>query len=395
MPVPTPFHPRTSARCHSMSWKDWAGCYAVCAYDTCHIREYFVIRQAAGLMDVSPLFKYDIKGPDAGEFLSWIMVRDIARLKVGRVAYTAWTNHRGKMLDDGTVTRLAEHHYRITAAEPHLHWFLRHSRGFNVHIEDTSRSLAALSLQGPTSREILRQINDTNLENLRFFHAQNAKLGQVDVVVTRTGYTGDLGYEIWVPNQDALALWDTLVEAGRNYGLELIGRDPLDVARIEAGFILAGVDYHSAATCLRDHQTSTPYEVDLEWLVHLDREPFIGQEALKAEKARGPQWATVGLEIDWEAIESTFETLQLPPHLPDKAWRTSKPLYKGANQVGYATSGAWSPQLKRNLALATVPTRMNSLGTSFEIEISVEHWRKRVPAVVVERPFFNPERKRL
>ncbi len=392
--IPTPLHPRTAALCKSYRWKDWAGYCAVCSYDTYYEREYFAFRHAAGLLDVTPLFKVDVVGPDAAALLAWVMARDIRKLGVGRVVYCAWTDHQGKMLDDGTVTRLSDQHFRVTSADPALRWFERNARGFDAQITDTSRRLAALALQGPTSRDILNAVTDGAVQGLGFFRATSAKLAGAPVTITRTGYTGDLGYEIWMANDDALRVWDALIEGGRPFGIMPAGLDALDVTRVEAGFILAGVDYRSARTCMTEAQTSTPYEVDLGWTVNLDRDPFIGQEALRAEKARGHAWATVGLDIDWVEIERAFEARGLPPALPSMAWRTSVPLYSLGRQVGYATSGAWSPTLKKNLALATVPARYEAIGTELDFEISVDYWRRTVKATVVEKPFFNPARKR-
>ena len=293
-----------------MRWKDWSGYHAVCYYNTCHEREYFAIRETSGLIDVSPLFKYDISGSGAREFLSFVMARNIRKLKVGRVAYCSWTDHRGKMLDDGTVTRLAHDTFRVTAAEPSYHWFSRLSRGFDVDIKDVSKEIAALALQGPTSRAILKNICDADMDALGFFRSTlpgEVKLDGNDIVITRTGYTGDLGYELWMAAPDALKVWDAIMDAGLDYGIEPLGLDALDVSRIEAGFILNGVDYRSARTCMTNHQTSSPYEAGLGWTVHLDREPFVGQDALRAEHSQGAAWSLVGLELSWTEIEALYD----------------------------------------------------------------------------------------
>jgi len=394
MPIPSPFYPRTLELCRSMLWKDWAGYYTVRSFDSSHEREYFAIREGAALIDVTPLFKYDVVGPDAATFLAFVMTRNIEKLGLGRVVYCTWTDRHGRMIDDGTVARLGEEFYRVTSADPGLDWFRRHARGFNVKIEDTTRKLGALALQGPTSRDILKQVSDADMDGLRYFGATEAKLAEEPVVITRTGYTGDLGYEIWVENKSALAVWDALVEEGKKYALMPVGLDGMDVARIEAGLIMAGVDYRNARTCLEPHQTSSPYEIGLGWTVKLDREPFIGQKALAAEKERGSEWAAVGLVISWEEIEQLHDALSLPPNLPHGGWRSAIPVYDGDEQVGYATSGAWSPLLKKNLALATVPTRYAKIGTELQFEVTVEFFRRKVSAVVTETPFFNPERKR-
>lgn len=394
MAIPSPFYPRTFELCRSMRWKDWAGMLTVASFGEQHEREYFAIREGTALFDVTPLCKLDVSGPDAATFLSFVMARNIEKLKVGRVVYCTWTDRHGRMIDDGTVTRLDDTLYRVTSADPGLDWFRRHARGFDVHVKDTTRELGALAVQGPTSRELLKQVCDADMDGLRFFGATRCSLASQEVIITRTGYTGDLGYEVWVPNDGAIAVWDALIEEGKNYALLPSGIEALDVARVEAGFIMAGVDYRNARTCLEPHQSSTPFEMGLGWTVQLDREPFIGQKALAAEKEHGSKWASVGLIISWEELEALHDALSLPPNLPTNAWRSSIPVYDKGEQIGYGTSGAWSPLLKKNLALATVPTRYAKVGTSLQFEVTVEHFRRTVSAVVVETPFFNPPRKR-
>ncbi|HZI64444.1 MAG TPA: aminomethyl transferase family protein, partial [Thermoanaerobaculia bacterium] len=204
MPIPSPFHERTSQLCTSYRWKDWAGYAAVCSYDTTHDREYFAFRESAGLLDVSPLFKYEVHGPDAAALLSRMMVRDVSKLKVGRVGYSCWCDDYGKVIDDGTVTRLEEDYYRVTAADPTLHWLQAVGRGMRVTLEDSSARLATLALQGPRSRDILRAASTADMDKLKFFGATRAKVDGLDAWITRTGYTGDLGYEVWVERDGAL-----------------------------------------------------------------------------------------------------------------------------------------------------------------------------------------------
>lgn len=395
MPIPSPFHERTSALCTSLRWKDWAGYYAVCSFDTYHEREYFAFRHSAGLIDVTPLYKYEVRGPGAADFLTYVIARNIRKLKVGRVAYCCWVDERGKLLDDGTVSRLSEDHFRVTAAEPSLGWFLRYAPQFDVTVEDSTATVGALSLQGPTSRAILANACDAPLDDLGFFRLAPARFDGFDGVVTRTGYTGDLGYEVWVQHGDALALWDRLMDAGQTRGIVPAGLDALDMTRVEAGFIMNGVDYYSANHCAIELRMSTPYETALGWTVQLKRRPFIGQEALKAEKAAGPVRRFVGLEIDWDETEALFRALDLPPEICASAWRTPVPVYlPGGKQVGYATSGTWSPILKKNLALATIDSPHGEVGEELRIEFTVEYVRHRVKATVREKPFFDPERKR-
>ena len=396
VPQPSPFYPRQHSTCTSFHWKDWAGIAAVCSYTPYSEREYHALRQTAGLIDVSPLFKYDVTGPDSIQVLSRIMCRDISKIRRGRVIYTSWTDERGKMLDDGTVAQIGEQRFRITSSEPWLRWFSLQSRGFNVHFEDTTQQIAALSLQGPNARNVLRAITEFDMDTMRFFRIRKTKLAGYPVWISRTGYTGDLGYEIWMDRADALGVWDAVIDAGKPWGLEPCGLDAMDIARIEAGFVLQGVDYISAPNCFIDRQTSTPYEAGLGWTVDLDRDPFVGQDALRKASLDPKGWSLVGIETVWEDLERAYAQYDLPPSVCTDAWRSGLPLYdvEGDRQIGYATSGTWSPILKRNLALATVPSSMTAEGTMMRMEHTVEYQRYKVLAKVVKRPFFDPERKR-
>ncbi len=378
-----------------MFWKDWAGYYAVVSYDTHHDQEYFAFRHAAGLLDATPLFKYEVKGPDSLYILSRIMAKDIGKLKEGRVTYCCWCDDEGKVLDDGTVSCLGKDHYRVTAAEPFLHWFLQNSRSLDVAIEDITSRFGILALQGPLSRDILVHAAGGDVASLGFFRLQESMIDNRRVTITRTGYTGDLGFEVWCGNEDAVAVYDALMESGRNYQIMPAGLAALDVSRIEAGFIMNGVDYFSANHCVIDSQKSTPYEIGLGWTVDLDRERFIGQEALKREKAMGSKWQFVGLEYDWESFEKIFAEFDLPPQTSAGAWRTAVPVYgKSGNQIGQATSGAWSPTLKKNLALASLRTGEFKKGETLFIEVTAEYERKRCPVTVTKPMFFDPARKR-
>jgi len=394
MPIPSPFHERTAPLCTSWRWKDWAGYLAVSSFDVTHDREYFAFRESAGLIDVTPLYKYEVHGPDACRLLARMMVRDVAKLRVGRVGYSCWCDDAGKVVDDGTVARLDDDYFRVTAADPTLHWLEALSRGLRVTIEDSTTRLAALALQGPTARDILRAASDADLDALKFFGVTRARLDGLEVWISRTGYTGDLGYEVWVENAGALQLWDALVAAGTPYGVTPAGLDALDVARIEAGFVLLGVDYYSAPKVVVEARKSTPYEIGLGWTVHLDRAPFVGQAALAAEKERGSGWALVGLEVPWEALEELYASFGLPPSLPGTASRAGLPVYRDGVQVGKCTSQTWSPLLKKYVALASVVAERAGVGETLELEHTVEFERRRVPATVVATPFFDPERKR-
>jgi aminomethyltransferase len=384
----TPFHERVAALCMSHAWRRWAGHLVASSYELSHEREYHAIRAAAALFDVSPLYKYRIRGKDAARLLDLVVTRNIQDLKVGQVAYTPWCDAAGKVLDDGTVARLDETTFRMTAAEPNLRWLQDNAAGLEVTIKDVSDSIAALSLQGPAARTILGDLE------LKYFRLVKAEVGGVPVTVSRTGYTGDLGYEIWLEKDKALPVWDALIEAGTPHGLVPAGMLALDVARIEAGLMLIDVDYVPARKALIESQTSSPYELDLGWTVDLKKERFVGRQALAAEATRGPQWQFVGIEIEWQSLEKLYAEVGLATRLPATAWRTSVPIYAGNDQAGYATSGGWSPLLKKYIALAHLQTRWAAPGTRLEIEITVEHRRKRAAARVVKKPFFAPERKR-
>lgn len=396
MGVPTPFHDKMMQACQSLRWKEWSGFFAPEKYDTVHDNEYHVLRQSAGFIDVSPLFKYDVTGKDAANLLDYVMVRDVKKMKKNQVAYTAWCDDEGKTIDDGTITRFDEQSFRVTAAHPTLAWFKRHAHRLDVKIEDVSDRIASLAVQGPRSRAVLKDAGLGGVERLKFFQAMRTALDGFEVIVTRTGYTGDLGYELWVDAKHAGALWDRVTEAGVLHRATPVGILALDMARVEAGFIMIDVDYHSARHALIDAQKSSPFEIGLGWVVHLQKDNFVGKSALVEEKRKGSQWAMVGLEIDWEELEGLYDAIGLPPSLPSTAWRTPVPLYErhGGRQIGRATSGTWSPLLKRNLALATVESRYAHLGTEMKFEITVEYERKLVTARVVERPFFDPPRKK-
>ena len=384
----TPFHERTAALCVSHAWRRWAGYVVASSYELSHEREYHSIRAAAALFDVSPLYKYAVSGKDAARLLDHVVTRDVQSMKVGQVGYTPWCDAGGKVLDDGTVARLGEQRFRLTAAEPNLRWLQDNAHGLEVTIEDISESMVALSLQGPASRAILGDIE------LKYFRMVDTQISGIPATVSRTGYTGDLGYEVWADRKHALQLWDALIAAGTAHGIMPAGMLALDVARLEAGLMLIDVDYVPARKALIPAQTSSPFELDLAWTVNLKKERFVGREALAAEAAAEPQWRFVGIEIEWDSLERLYAELGLATRLPQTAWRMSVPIYAGSEQAGYATSGGWSPLLKKYIALAHLRAPHFTPGTGLEMEITVEHRRKRAAARVVKKPFFDPERKR-
>jgi aminomethyltransferase len=393
MPVGTAFHARTLALCESLNFREWSGYYAVGAFEAHHEHEYNAIRNAAALIDISPLYKYLVTGPDATRLVDRVITRDATKVAVGQVIYTPWCDERGKVIDDGTVTRLEEQVWRWTAADPSLRWFRMNAAGLDVHVEDVSEQVAALALQGPTSARVLRAVAQADIDGLKYFRMVRGEIAGVPVHVSRTGYTGDLGYELWMPSEEALRVWDALMSGGRAFDIQPAGMLALDVARIEAGLLLIDVDFNGSKKCLIEAQRYTPYELGLGRLVSESKGPFVGRAALAAERRTGPKRQIVGLEISWDAVEALYGALKLPTQVATTASRVHVPVYKGGRQVGRATSTSWSPTLKQLLALATIDAPHTAPDTALDIEITVEAVRHRVGARVVPTPFFNPARK--
>ena len=390
----SPFFERTSKLNESQEWRRWAGYLAATSYELTHENEYFAIRTKAALLDISPLKKYIVEGPDAQNLLDRLVTRNIAICKVGQVMYTPWCDEEGKVIDDGTVQRLSENKFRITSAEPNLEWIESNSTGMDVMIKDDSYSTAALALQGPNSRAILNAVSSKSLDSLKFFWMIDTTFENIPVTISRTGYTGDLGYEIWMDPNDALSVWDLLMDKGKTFGITPTGLHALDIARVEAGLILLDVDYISTRHALIESRKSSPYELGLGWAVKLKKKNFIGKARLLEEFENSSEWSFVGIEIEWTGFEKHYRAAGLAPGLPSTAWRTSTPLYNNNEQVGYATSGTWSPLLKRYIALAHVKSKYAKEGSELMFELKVEHFRKLTKATVVKTPFYDPERKR-
>ena len=393
MPVGTAFHERTFPLCHSLNYREWSGYYTVSVYEVHHEHEYNAIRNAAALIDISPLYKYLITGKDATKLVNRIITRDIHKVKVGQVIYCCWCDEQGKVIDDGTITRLEENKYRWTAADPSLRWFRQNGLNMDVEIEDISEKVAALALQGPTSGKLLKTVAEADVANLKYFRMISGKIAGVSVDISRTGYTGDLGYEIWVPWHDAVKVWDALSEKGKQFDLHAAGMLALDVARVEAGLLLIEVDYMSSKKALIASQKFSPYELGFAKMVHLEKENFIGRVALAQDQKNGVARQLVGLEIDWTEVEASYEKYGLTPAAPSQASRVHVPVYVAGKQVGKATTTTWSPVLKKMIALASVETAHSALGTKLQLEITIEAMRQNVTAKVVKLPFFNPERK--
>ena len=393
VPIGTALHERTSALCESLNYREWSGYYAVSSFEVHHDHEYNAIRNAAALIDVSPLFKYRVSGSDAVEFVNRVITRDAHRLAVGQVYYTPWCDEHGKVIDDGTVTRVEDNVFRWTAADPSLRWLVQNGDGLNVAIHDISDQVAALALQGPASAAILAGVASADISGLKYFRMTTGTIAGVPVEISRTGYTGDLGYEIWMPWQSAVIVWDALIEEGRSFAICPAGMLALDVARTEAGLLLIDVDFQSSHKAVIPSQTYSPYEMGLDRLVTLEKAPFIGRDALAREHQSGPSRRVVGLEVLRPSIERLYERIGLPPEMPAAASRVAVPVYRRGRQIGRATTTTWSPTLKKLIALATLSAPHATPGTDVQFELTVDAVRHLVPATVVRTPFFSPLRK--
>jgi glycine cleavage system T protein (aminomethyltransferase) len=393
VPVGTAFHERTLALCESLSYREWSGYYTVSVYEMHHEHEYNAIRNSSALIDISPLFKYRVTGRDATKFVNRVIARDIHKVAIDQVIYCCWCDPEGKVIDDGTITRLGENDYRWTAADPSLRWFRQNAFGLDVTIDDISEQVAALALQGPTSGRLLRTVTDAPIENLKYFRVARGKIAGVPVDISRTGYTGDLGFEVWMPWPDAVKVWDALIAKGKAFDIHPAGMIALDVARIEAGLLLIEVDYISSKKALIESQKYSPFEIGLGKLVDLKKENFVGREALAREAKTGAERALVGLEINWNEVETLYDRLKMAPQVPSMASRVAVPVFRRGRQVGKATSTTWSPTLKKMIALASVSRESSTAGTMLSMEMTVEAVRHTVSAKIVALPFFNPPRK--
>jgi aminomethyltransferase len=381
------------ALCESLNYREWSGYYTVGVYEMHHEHEYNAIRNSAALIDISPLFKYRITGKDASKFVNRVITRDIQKAAVDQVIYCCWCDPEGKVIDDGTITRLGENDYRWTAADASLRWFQQNALGLDVEILDISEHVAALAVQGPTSGRLLQGVTNADIAQLKYFRVTHGKIAGVPVDISRTGYTGDLGFEIWMPWKDAVKVWDALVGKGKAFDVHPAGMIALDVARIEAGLILIEVDYISSKKALIDSQKYSPAEIGLGKLVDLKKENFVGRDALVREAKKGAERALVGLEINWTEVEALYDKMSMAPQVPTVASRVAVPVYRGGKQIGKATSTTWSPTLKKMIALACVHRQSAVLDNVLQVEMTVEAVRHTVSAKVVSMPFFNPARK--
>ena len=376
----TPLHARTEPLCLTGDWARWGGYVTVNSYTNVE-HEYFAIRNAATLYDLSPMRKYRISGSDAERYLNRLVTRDVRKLAPGRVAYAVWCDDDGKLLDDGTLFRFGPEEFWICSQERHLNWFLDGALGYQVAIEDISEDIAAIALQGPQSYTVLRALGASGCEALKPFDMADLTLDGLAMTLSRTGFTGDLGYEIWIHAEHAIALWDRLMEAGAAHGIRPIGSAALDLARIEAGFPVANVDFIAAEHALRATRRRSPLELGLGWMVDFDKGHFVGRRALFAERTSAAGYRFVGLDV-----------------AGNKPARDALIYVGRGTQAGFVTSAMWSPTCKRNIALATLRRPYDTGARNLWAEVYVNKegkWEKVVaPCKIVERPFFNPARRR-
>jgi aminomethyltransferase len=398
MPIGTPVHERTFALCESLNYREWSGYYAVSTYESHHEHEYNAIRNAAALIDVSPLFKYMVTGVDAARFVDRLITRDVAKMSVGQVFYTPWCDERGKVIDDGTVSRLGEHTFRWTAADPSLRWLRQNAAGLRVTIDDISEEVAALALQGPTSARVLRAASTVDIDALKYFRVATGTIAGMPVDISRTGYTGDLGYEVWIPSTDALKVWDAVWGISRGQGVIPIGMTALYMARIEAGLVLLDVDFHSSRYAWTDADKTTPFELGLGWMLRgldTDDRAFIGRDAIERELAtKSSRWKLSGLVVDWRDYDRIYNAAGLIPPKDHTPVQDEYYVYDDdLNQLGYATSQMYSPMLQRHIALARVPLDRTAPGSRVKLELAVNHRYEYFDAHVARTPLFNPERR--
>jgi aminomethyltransferase len=329
------------------------------------------------------MVKYRVVGRDALAYLNRLVTRDVSKLKPDKVAYCVWCNDEGHLIDDGTIFRLGDSEYRICTAERQIDWLLDSALGFDVQISEVTEQIAALAVQGPTSCAVLKAAGLKDVEKLKPFEIGYFTLHGYRVTVSRTGFTGDLGYEVWMEPEQGVEIWDALMAAGRSRGIRAIGSQALNIARIEAGFLAPNVDFVSAERTIRLGTNRSPLELGLSWLVDFKKGHFTGRRALLTEQQRGAQRQLVGLDIAGNK----------PAH--------NALLYgdnSGKREIGSISSAIWSPTCKRNIALAMVNAPHFKIGSTVWAEIYLSRelvWERRMSrAQVVERPFFAPERRR-
>jgi aminomethyltransferase len=393
----TPFHERTSALNETGLWEHWSGYLTATRYQMSEKFEYFAIRNSAGIFDTSPLYKYRIRGPDAEKYLAGVLARDPRTCKPGHAQYTIWCDDRGYVIEDGILLRLAADEYLLTSAEPNLAYFRGLIGRDRVEVDEVSEDYGVLAIQGPKSREIIASIAP-KVAKLDYFELTTTKVGAAPVTVSRTGYTGDLGFEIWARSDDALRVWDAVWEASRGRGVVPFGMTALYMARIEAGLLLLDVDFQSSRFAWTDAQRSTPVELGLGWMlrgIESDERAFIGRDAIRREIAgRTSRWKMMGLVYDWKEYDRHFGTAGLIPPKDHTPIQDEYYVYDAdGRQLGYATSQMYSPMLQRHIALARVPLDVATPGCKVKVELAVSHRYEYFDAEVARLPLFNPERR--
>ena len=378
--LPTPFTERITESNPRRSWMAWSGSLSPAVLDSVE-QEYFAIRNQATLFDISPLCKYAIRGPDAEAFCNRLVTRDVRKLAPGAVAYVLWCDDHGKVIDDGTLFRIGPDEFRLCAQERHLLWLEDSALGFQVELEDVTGNVAALALQGPTSCAVLKTLGLAGIDQLRPFRMERFPLGRFELTVSRTGFTGDLGYELWTTPDAALHLWDSLMAAGRLHGLRPIGWQPVEIARIEAGFLLVGVDYLAADHVLRPNRARSPFELGFERLVDFAKGHFNGRRALLSEQeAGGGLWRVVGLDV-----------------AGNKPARDALLYSGGRREIGQVTSAVWSPTAKKNVAIASIRREFadgrRPIWADIYVQKELKWSRSEAVCRLVERPFWNPPRR--
>ncbi len=393
----TPFHPRTSSANQTGLWSHWSGYLATDRYQMSDKFEYFAIRNSAGVIDTSPLYKYRITGSDAERFLAGVLARDIRKCRPGQAHYTLWCDNDGYVVEDGVILRISDDEFLLTAAEPNMAYLQDLVGPKSVEIEDVSDEIGALALQGPYALEILKQLAP-EVEGIGYFHLTPAKIGNAAVTISRTGYTGDLGYEIWVDRDDALDVWDALFEVAGPYGVVPCGQTSLLITRIEAGLVLIDVDFYSSRYAWNDDQRTTPHELGMGWMfrdLETDDRAFIGRAAIERElRDSTSRWKTVGVMVDWQAWDRLYNSRGLVPpkdHTPEHGGMM---LYDGdLNRIGYTPSFVYSPMMQRHIGIARVRPEFGANGTRVGLEVTIDHKYDVVDANVTRLPFYNPSRK--
>lgn len=377
----SPFHPRLETLNIRDAWSAWNGYkFADCYYDAEY--EYFCIRNTCGTYDICPMQKYEISGRDAETMLNRMITRDLKKIGLNRVAYCVWCTDDGRIIDDGTVFRLAHDKFMLTCGSPCVAWLEQSAFGFgDVTVRDVTDDIAAVSLQGPTSCAVLKKMGLDGIDSAKPFDIMRFPFHEDTLMVSRTGFTGDLGYELWIPRGLALTMWDALYAAGADYGIQPYGEAATNMARLEAGFIMPYMDFNEALKTVHFEHDHTPYELNLGWLVDLDKPHFSGKRALSDEKARGSKWKLVKLDIDgnWPADGAIIYNNE-----------------KCSIDIGYVTSAMWSPAVKANIALAMI--RTEHLDGDLWVEIykskDLRPYRRMALGTIRNKPFWAPPRAR-